>query len=53
MLVTIRSKVADLKKQGKSLAEVIEDHPTADYDSKWGQFVIDGKTFTSLVYRGV
>jgi glyoxylase-like metal-dependent hydrolase (beta-lactamase superfamily II) len=53
MLVAIRGKVADLKKQGKSLEEVIEAHPTADYDSKWGQFVIDGKTFTSLVYKGV
>jgi len=53
MLVAIRGKVADLKKQGKSLVEVIEAHPTVDYDSKWGQFVIDGKTFTSLVYRGI
>jgi glyoxylase-like metal-dependent hydrolase (beta-lactamase superfamily II) len=53
MLLTIRGKVADLKKQGKPLGEVIEAHPTADYDSKWGQFVIDGKIFTSLVYRGV
>jgi glyoxylase-like metal-dependent hydrolase (beta-lactamase superfamily II) len=53
MLVTVRSKVADLKKQGKSVAEVIEARPTADFDSKWGEFVIDGKTFTSLVYRGV
>jgi glyoxylase-like metal-dependent hydrolase (beta-lactamase superfamily II) len=53
MLVAVRGKVADLKKQGKSVAEVIEAHPTADFDSKWGQHVIDGKTFTSLVYRGV
>jgi hypothetical protein len=27
--------------------------PTADYDTKWGGFVIDGKTFTALVYVGV
>jgi glyoxylase-like metal-dependent hydrolase (beta-lactamase superfamily II) len=53
MLVTIRGKVADLKKQGKPLAEVIEARPTAEFDSKWGQWVIDGKTFASLVYRGV
>jgi glyoxylase-like metal-dependent hydrolase (beta-lactamase superfamily II) len=53
MLVAIRGKVADLKKQGKSLAEVIEARPTVEFDPKWGQYVIDGKTFTSLVYRGV
>jgi hypothetical protein len=27
--------------------------PTADYDAKWGGFVIDGKNFTGLVYQGV
>jgi glyoxylase-like metal-dependent hydrolase (beta-lactamase superfamily II) len=53
MLVTVREKVAALKKQGKSLDEVVAAKPTADYDAKWGGFVIDGKTFTQLVYAGV
>lgn len=53
MLVAVREKVAALKKEGKSAEEVVAAHPTAEYDSKWGGFVIDGKTFTQLVYRGV
>jgi glyoxylase-like metal-dependent hydrolase (beta-lactamase superfamily II) len=53
MLVTVREKVAALKKQGKSLDEAVAAKPTADYDAKWGGFVIDGKTFTQLVYAGV
>lgn len=53
MLVTIRDRVATLKKQGKTLEEVVATKPTAAYDAKWGGFVIDGKTFTSLVYAGV
>jgi glyoxylase-like metal-dependent hydrolase (beta-lactamase superfamily II) len=53
MLVVIREKVADLKKQGKSLDEAIAAKPTADYDAKWGGFVIDGNFFTTLVYVGV
>jgi len=53
MLVAIRDKVAALKKQGKSLDEVIAARPTAAFDAKWGQFVIDPKFFTRLVYRGV
>jgi glyoxylase-like metal-dependent hydrolase (beta-lactamase superfamily II) len=53
MLVAIREKVSTLKKQGLSLAEVVAAKPTADYDAKWGRFVIDGGTFTSLVYAGV
>lgn len=53
MLVTVRDRVAGLKKQGKTLAEVIAANPTADYDAKWGGFVINGSTFTTLVYAGV
>jgi len=53
MLVAVRDKVSALKKQGHSLQEAIEAKPTAGYDAKWGGFVIDGKNFTGLVYRGV
>ena len=51
--MSVREKVSTLKKQGKSLDEVVSAKPTADYDAKWGGFVIDGKTFTALVYAGV
>jgi glyoxylase-like metal-dependent hydrolase (beta-lactamase superfamily II) len=53
MLVGIRGRIAALKAQGKSLAQVQAAHPTADFDAKWGQSVIDGTLFTALVYRGV
>ncbi|MEN3327983.1 MAG: hypothetical protein V7638_2790 [Acidobacteriota bacterium] len=53
MLVAIRENVAALKKQGKSLEEVIAAKPTASYDDKWGAYVIDGALFTRLVYAGV
>jgi glyoxylase-like metal-dependent hydrolase (beta-lactamase superfamily II) len=53
MLVAIREKVADLKKQGKSLNEVVAAKPTADFDEKWAGFVVDGNFFTRLVYAGV
>jgi glyoxylase-like metal-dependent hydrolase (beta-lactamase superfamily II) len=53
MLITVRDKVVALKKQRKSLEEVVAAGPTAAYDAKWGGFVIDGKTFTALVYAGV
>src|SRR5207248_1274975 len=53
MLVSVREKVSALKKQGKSLDEVLAAKPTSDYDAKWGGYVIDGKTFTELVYTGV
>ena len=53
MLVTIRDKIAALKKQGKSLDQVLAEAPTAAYDTKWGGFVINARTFTTLVYAGV
>jgi glyoxylase-like metal-dependent hydrolase (beta-lactamase superfamily II) len=53
MLVSVRDKVSALKKEGKSLEEVVAAKPTADYDPKWGAFVIDGNFFTRIVYAGV
>jgi len=53
MLVSVRDKVSTLKREGKSLEEVVAAKPTADYDAKWGGFVIDGNFFTRLVYAGV
>lgn len=53
MLVGVRTKVAELKAQGKSRADVIAARPTASYDAKWGGFVLDGAFFTRLVYDGL
>lgn len=53
MLADVRDKVAALKKQGKSVADVQQAAPTAAYDAKYGGFVIDGKFFTKLVYDGL
>jgi glyoxylase-like metal-dependent hydrolase (beta-lactamase superfamily II) len=53
MLSGIRANVAALKKQGKSLNEVILARPTAAYDAKWGGFVIDPTFFTRLVYKSL
>jgi glyoxylase-like metal-dependent hydrolase (beta-lactamase superfamily II) len=53
MLVTVRNKVADLKRQGKSLDEIIAAKPTAAFDQEWGNFVIDPAHFVRLVYAGL
>src|SRR5262245_30457712 len=53
MLVAVRENVARLKRQGRSLDEIVAAKPTAAYDAKWGQFVIDPGLFTKLVYEGV
>lgn len=53
MLVAIRAKVAALKKQGRSLEDVVAAKPTAAYDARWGQFLITPRFFTTLVFQGV
>ncbi|WP_442581758.1 MBL fold metallo-hydrolase [Mesorhizobium sp. ASY16-5R] len=53
MLVAIRDNVAKLKQQGRSLDETVAAKPTAAFDAKWGNFVIDPGFFTRLVYEGV
>jgi glyoxylase-like metal-dependent hydrolase (beta-lactamase superfamily II) len=52
MLIKIYERVAALKKEGKSLEEVIATKPTAAYDSKWAGAFITGDVFTKLVYSG-
>ncbi len=47
MLVTTRDKVTDLKKQGKTLEEVISAN--AGFDAKWGPVT----EFLAYVYQGV
>src|ERR1700761_748737 len=53
MLAAIRDNVAKLKQAGKTRDETVAAKPTAAYDAKWGQFVIDPGFFTRLVYEGV
>jgi glyoxylase-like metal-dependent hydrolase (beta-lactamase superfamily II) len=53
MLVTVREKVAALKRQGRSREETVAAKPTALFDAKFGNFVIDAGFFTRLVYEGV
>jgi glyoxylase-like metal-dependent hydrolase (beta-lactamase superfamily II) len=53
LLVAIRTSVAALKQQGRSLDQAIAANPTAPYDAKWGRFLITPAAFTALVYSGV
>jgi glyoxylase-like metal-dependent hydrolase (beta-lactamase superfamily II) len=53
MLVAIRDNVAALKGEGRSRDETVAAKPTAVFDAKFGNFVIDPDFFTRLVYEGV
>jgi len=53
MLIAIRDNVAALKRQGRTRDEAVAAKPTAAFDAKFGNFVIDPGFFTKLVYDGV
>src|SRR5580698_1597617 len=53
VLVEICEKVALLKKQGRSLPEVVAAKPGARYDAAWGNLFQGPSDFVALVYQGV
>src|SRR6266852_2188342 len=53
LLVGTRDKVAALKKQGKSLDEIIAAKPTAATDAQWGNGFRSPKDFIGDVFQGV
>ncbi len=53
MLVTVRDRVAALKKQGMPVDAVIAERPTKEFDEKYGGFVITPDLFARLAYAGV
>ena len=53
MLVAIRDRVAALKRQGRTVGEVVAAKPTAAYDRRVNREVISADFFARLVYKGV
>ncbi len=53
MLVAVRERVAKLKRQGRTLDEVVQAKPTAAFDAAWDGTIISPDFFTRLVYKGV
>ena len=52
-LATIRDRIVALKREGKSINEIMAAKPTAAYDAKWGKGFVNGEFFTKLVYKGL
>ena len=53
LLVSIHDRISALKKEGKSLDEILAAMPAAAYEAKWGGSFINGDFFTKLVLKGI
>jgi cyclase len=53
VLVTVRDRIAKLKKSGQTLAQVVAAEPTRDLDATWGKGFMAPKDFLAIVYDTV
>jgi cyclase len=53
MLADIAVSVGALRKQGKDLNAAIAAKPTAKYDEKWGKGMLNGDSFTRVVFNSL
>jgi hypothetical protein len=53
MIVTVRDRVQHLTDAGRTEDQVIAEHPTADFDAKWGHGRVQPDAFVQEIYRGL
>ena len=53
MLKTVRDRVRQQKAAGRSLAQTLATHPTAEFDARWGTGFIKPDQFVTMVYQSV
>lgn len=53
MIVSVRDAVRALIKQGRSEAQILAAHPTANYDSRWGHGRVTPDEFVREIYAGL
>jgi len=53
VLVTVRDRVAKLKKSGQTLQQVVAAAPTKDLDETWGKGFMSPADFLAIVYNTV
>ena len=53
MLITVRDRIAKLKKSGQTLQQVLAASPTKDLDATWGKGFMAPNDFLAIVYNTI
>jgi glyoxylase-like metal-dependent hydrolase (beta-lactamase superfamily II) len=53
MLATVSGRIQKQLKAGKSLAQVIDAKPTAEFDEAWGKGFLNPQRFTEMLYKNL
>ncbi len=53
MIVTVRDRVKSLVDAGRTEDQVVAEHPTADFDARWGHGRVPPDTFVQAIYSAL
>jgi hypothetical protein len=53
VMVTVRDRVQKLKKEGRTVEEVVKAEPTKDLDPTWGKGFMQPAQFVTIVYQSI
>jgi glyoxylase-like metal-dependent hydrolase (beta-lactamase superfamily II) len=53
MLAKVSARVRDQVRAGKSLAEVVDSRPTAEFDAVWGKGFLNAQRFVEMLYKNL
>jgi hypothetical protein len=53
MIVAVRDRIQPMVKEGRSEADVIAQHPTAEFDAQWGHGRVQSDDFVREIYRAL
>jgi hypothetical protein len=53
MITTVRDRVQNGIKARRTEAEIIAEHPTAEFDDRWGHGRVSPDTFVGALYRAL
>ena len=50
MIKTVHSRIVKMKKEGKSIDEIVAAQPSGDFDEKWGKGLFTGEQWVRMVH---
>jgi len=53
MITIIRDRVQSRIKAGRTEAQIIAEHPTAEFDDRWGHGRVSPDAFVGAMYRAL
>jgi glyoxylase-like metal-dependent hydrolase (beta-lactamase superfamily II) len=53
MLATVSARIREQVRAGRSLAEVIDTKPTAEFDAVWGKGFLNPQRFVDMLYKNL